>query len=932
MACLSRRVAPRPVLPGRTTVAALVVAVLLAGCGPRPDALRERAREALVKGDLRVAEDHAKKLLQDRPDDPDGRAILAEVYTANDDPRSAEKEWLRALEAGYDPDRGVPGLLAARVSNGDAVGALDAATRYRVVTPASRAAVDYWVGRAHLLADRPAQAEASWRTALDVQPDTVGAQVGLLGLRANRGETTAVLAELDALLVRAPRQPDALLLKADLQRARKDVTGARRTLEQAVAASPTSVSARAALVSVLVEAGDLPAAQAAYTVLRERAPRHPMTRYLRALIDVKLERLDSARDELFAVLELTPDDLRATALAAQVALRQDAIEQAETFARRILDRAPGSKDGATILATVALRRGEPDRALQVLRATLERSGDDATLLALAGEAALRGDDAAAAIGWFERATRLDPADAAKRSGLGLALLAAGRADAGFAALEAAVELDVQSAQADLALITARLRASQHVQALAAIDRLQRKQPRQALPHNLRGTALLARGDFAGARAAFEAALKLEPTFFPAAANLAELDLRERKPGQARGRLEALARAQPGDVRAGIALAQLLGRTGASNEDVIAVLRRTAAAAPRSNEAVIALARALIDADRSRDAVPLLQDLLARQRDDRGLIELLSSALLRAGEPQQAVETFERAVRLDPASPFAHLRLAELRASIGDAVGAQSAWRSVADLELKVRSPEHGLAATMVRAGRRADIPRVAATLRQQAPSSPAGYTVEGDLAAAEGRWLEAASAYARAIDVRFGTPLVIKRHRALLRAGRASDAEAALRDALRIGDGDIALRMYAGEQAVAAGKWRTAIEHYDAVVAIDPNHVVALNNLAWSLREARDPRALPVAEDAWRRAPNAAQVADTLGTILTDGGDAARGLSLLKRAMDLAPDVPQYRLKYAQALARQGASNEARAAIEPLLRDFPGSPQADAARALSNRL
>ena len=118
------------------------------------------------------------------------------------------------------------------------------------------------------------------------------------------------------------------------------------------------------------------------------------------------------------------------------------------------------------------------------------------------------------------------------------------------------------------------------------------------------------------------------------------------------------------------------------------------------------------------------------------------------------------------------------------------------------------------------------------------------------------------------------------------------------------------------------------VIAVD----VGYGELAWSLREARDPRALAVAEDAWKRAPNAAQVADTLGTILIDGGDASRGLALFKRAMELAPEVPQYRLKYAQALARQGASIEAKAAIEPLLRDFPGSPQADAARALSNRL
>lgn len=927
-----------PTRPGRiraSILAAVIVAATLplAACGPeRPDKLMDKARAAIAQGEPRTAEIHLKNLLQQRPDDVEARLLLAGVHSSRRDARSAEKEWQRALELGAAPDRALPGLLEARVTIGDAKGALDAAGRHAVSSAEARAATAYWSGRAQAALGRPQDAEQAFRSALAAQPDFHPAQVSLIALQAGRGDLDGASAAIDTLLARAPALADALLLKAELQIARRDPDGARATLEKAVESDPAGTQALVRLVSLLIDRGDLEGAQARHAQLAKLAPGQPMTTYLRALLDFRLERFDAARDGVLEVLKVAPGFVPAIALGANVALRQGALEQADAYARQVTERAPGSLQGARLTAAVAMRRGDPDRALQAARAWLERGSDDAMLLGLAGEAALRRNDVATATAYFERATKLDPKDAGKRTGLGLAKLSAGRTEAGFADLEAAVEADLGATQADLALIAARMRARQYPQALEAIDRLEKKQPGTALPHNLRGTALLARGDAAAARTSFEQAARIDPRFFAATANLAELDVRDKRPEDARKRLEDFLRQDPKSVQASMALAQLVGRTGGPRDEVERILKQAQSQNPAATEPVLGLARLYVQAGRPRDAIPVLQQSLARQPDDRQLLDALGTAFLRADEKEQAVGTFEKLVRLDARNPSMHLRMGELKASLGDSTGALASFRLAAELDPRAPAPQIAIAGQLLREGRKEEARRIAIALQKQSPASPAGLVLEGDLLAADGKWLDAVVAYRKAAAIERSAPLVIKQHRALLRADRRADADVLLRDGLRAAPDDLPLRMYAGETAIAAGQWKAAVDHYEVALRIGPGNAVALNNLAWSLKELGDPRALSVAEDAYRRAPESAPIADTLGTILVSGGDVRRGLELLKKATVLSPKAAQYRLHYAQALAAGGDRSAARAELERLLAQTPSGPSADTARALIAKL
>ena len=91
-----------------------------------------------------------------------------------------------------------------------------------------------------------------------------------------------------------------------------------------------------------------------------------------------------------------------------------------------------------------------------------------------------------------------------------------------------------------------------------------------------------------------------------------------------------------------------------------------------------------------------------------------------------------------------------------------------------------------------------------------------------------------------------------------------------------------------------------------------LNNLAWAMKELKQPKALEYAERAHELAPDNPSIMDTLGSILSDNGQSERGLELMGRAAELAPDAYRIRLNFAKALIKAGRKDAARKELEVL--------------------
>lgn len=82
----------------------------------------------------------------------------------------------------------------------------------------------------------------------------------------------------------------------------------------------------------------------------------------------------------------------------------------------------------------------------------------------------------------------------------------------------------------------------------------------------------------------------------------------------------------------------------------------------------------------------------------------------------------------------------------------------------------------------------------------------------------------------------------------------------------------------------TAISHYESALSINPDLVLALNNLAWLKRDREPETALSLAQRAAELAPESASVLDTYGWILHLNGQSSEAITVLDRALELAPD------------------------------------------------
>jgi putative PEP-CTERM system TPR-repeat lipoprotein len=236
-----------------------------------------------------------------------------------------------------------------------------------------------------------------------------------------------------------------------------------------------------------------------------------------------------------------------------------------------------------------------------------------------------------------------------------------------------------------------------------------------------------------------------------------------------------------------------------------------------------------------------------------------------------------------------------------------------------------LVVAYLRLGRPDDAVREAKALQAAAPTNAAGFLLEGDVQATRKNWPAAEAAYRAGLKLEPTSGLLAtKLHGALAAADRKAEADALAKKWLADHPKDAAMRGYLAERALQARDYKTAVAQYEAVVAIDPNNIVVLNNLAFAAGRVGDPRAITYAERAATLAPRNAAVLDTFGMLLIAKGDTDKGLDYLARASALAPGRHDIRLNYAKALAKAGQKDAARQELERLQAvrdDFPGKAE-----------
>jgi putative PEP-CTERM system TPR-repeat lipoprotein len=596
-----------------------------------------------------------------------------------------------------------------------------------------------------------------------------------------------------------------------------------------------------------------------------------------------------------------------------VALGSDT--QAEQYLGQFLQANPGHPDATKLLATVALRGNRRDEALDMVQTALKQAPEDADLLALAGETELRSHHFAQSAAYFEKASTLNPERADLRFGHGLSRLKMGDGAKALAELEVAAKDANGTDRAGTMLVLSYLREKQFDKAMKAIDGMGAKGDSATL-HNLRAAVQLARSDAEGARASLEKALALDADFEPALDKLANLDIREKRPDDARQRYEAALARNKKNIHLMTSLARLesrLGRPAAAGTWLEQAVREN----PDATEPARQLASFYLQAGEKRKALTLAQTLQTANASDPGVLALLAQAQELNGQRDAALETYERLAALQPGAGL-QLRIAGLHMAAKQADEALHAVRKA--VKADPDSVEALLLQHALLVEKKAFSEALAAARSVQARHTdwPLGFKLEGDVLMAQQKPGDAVHRYQRALQAGPSGSVAIALHRALEAAGKPQEAAAQMRQWLDKHATDLPARIYLASTLAGQGDYKAANQQYEQALRGAPDNPVMLNDYAWSLLQVKDGRALDYAEKAYRLAPKSPAIADTLAAVLLDRGDTARAVPLLKAATELAPAASEIRLRFAQALFMSGDRKGARAQCEQLLavRDF----------------
>jgi putative PEP-CTERM system TPR-repeat lipoprotein len=891
----------------------LLVALLMA-CSEKPEAMLSSAKDYMAKNDSKAAVIQIKNALQSNPDMPEARFMLGTALLDSGDPVGAETELRKAMALKHPQDMVIPPLARAMLAQGQAKKVTDELAKTELSTPAAKASFLTTMATAYAMQSKPEPAQDALKAALAADPGYAPALIMQARQKAGQKDFDGALAMLDEIVAKNPKSYEAWKLKGDiLLFAKSQQPEALAAYRKAVEVKPDFLAGQAAVINMLLQQNNLADATTQMAVLKKFSPNHPQTKYLEAQLAFQKKEFLPARDLIQQTLKSAPGNVQALQLAGAVELQLNSPVQAEAYFSKALQAAPSLALARRALVMIYLRSGQPTKAMDTLTPGLNRDNVDPALYAVAGEVYLQNNDIKKAEEYFTKASQQDPKNAKNRTSLALTHLMGGQVDSAFDELQNIAASD-SGTTADLALISVHLRRQEFDKALAAIDGLEKKQPDKPLAANLRGRTLLAKKDLPGARKSFERAIAIDPTFFPAVATLAGLDLADKRPEDAKKRFEAVLAKDPKNAQALLALAELAARTGAPKDDVAKLIGNAVTAAPTEAAPRLLLIDFHLRNKDIKQATSAAQDAVAAMPNSPEVLDAMGRTQLAAGEFNQAIASYNKMASLQPLSPLPYMRLADVHMANKDKDAAAQALRKALEIKPDLQQAQRGSIMLDVDGKNIPGAINTAKTMQKQDPKNAVGYVLEGDINASQKNWDNAATAYRTGLKQVSSPELAIKLHSVLRASNKAAEAEKFAASWQKDHPTDAAFVLYLGDSAIASKDFAGAEKLYSAVIKMQANNAVAYNNLAWVTAKLGKDGAIALAEKANTLAPNQPAFMDTLAVLLSDKGDYAKAVELQNKAVGLQPQNPLFKLNLAKIHIKGGKKDLAKKELDELVK------------------
>jgi putative PEP-CTERM system TPR-repeat lipoprotein len=662
-----------------TLIAAVVSGAFLIGglsaCGrtQSTESLLTDAKQYQQKGDLKAAMIQLKNAVEKSPENGDARLQLATLQLKMGDTASAEKEARKARSLGIAADVALPLEGKAMAQQGRFKELLETITPALAARSAPLLSLR---GDALLATGKADEAKQSYDQALALNPNSGDALLGLARHAMATNDRDAAERYAADAVSKDGKNPEVWMFRGAMQRFAGKPDEALAAYDKALALEPQHRTAHIEKAYIEISRGKFPEAKTEIDAADKSAPGSLLVTYTRGLYEFSQGKFAAAEEAVQKVLKNAPEHMPSVLLAGASEMNLGATQQAEQHLRKYLESNPNDVYARKLLAQTLLKSAQPADAVAALAPVLKDSSQDPQLLALAGESYMQVRDFDKASVYLEKAAALAPKAAALHTSLGLSRLGQGDQAKGLSELELATTLDPKSAQATMALVQTEMNLKHYDKALVAAQALEKQQPDNPQVYNLKGAVYLVKGDKANARAAFEKAVALQPTFFPAISNLSRLDLQDNKPEAAKQRFEKLLEKDKNNYGAMAALGEL-ALIQKHPDEATSWFEKGSNANPEAVLPAVKLGNHYLHTNQAPKALTLARKFMVANPTNPDLLELQGQAQVATKDPSAALETYSKLVNVLPKSAAAQLRLAGVHMLLkNDAAAADDLKRAV----------------------------------------------------------------------------------------------------------------------------------------------------------------------------------------------------------------------------------------------------------------
>ena len=712
------------------------------------------------------------------------------------------------------------------------------------------------------------------------------------------------------------------------QMTQKDYKRAALSFQNAVKAKPSDADGYYELAIAQLNAGDGAAGVRNLRKVLELKPKHANATLRLAelmLSTADRARIEQAEQQLKGLVAAKPDDVEVLTTLAIAEWRLAKPNDAEEHLVQAFQRSPANLTSSVALAKIRIQRGDFQGAEQILREAAAQTPRSANSLVALGEFLLfrnRYDEAEEQI---NQALQIDSKHSIALLHLGAMYVRRGQIDRAEEIYKRAASLPDKKYRPIHAIFL--LQRGRQNEAIDELQGLVKGDPFDRASRSALVVALMQARRTTDAEKVLTDALAANPKDGEALLQRAGLLLGRSKADDAFRDINLLLQARSDSPEAYYLLSKVHEqRSNPFNQ------RQALSEALRLRadflEARLELAMLLVRSNAARPSLQVLDEAPESQKRLPLFLTQRNWTLLALGQHAEVRQSVDAMLARSPSNDIL-LQDAVLKLGLNKTAGAREAVQKVLGkdptdiraLELLARTyevenqPQAGLAAVE--------------SYVQRAPDAVMAQHFLGTLMLKHGKFAEAKKAFHAA---KSGTTPYVMTDLSLARVDLAEqkwqDARTRLTNFIDQHGEQATAREWLGKIDQRLGNTSGAIGHYRKLIDTDPNHVVALNNLAFLLvSDGKTDEALKYAEQARELAPESAAIEDTLGWVLYRKGLYTMAVQHLESAVK-RESTPRRQCHLGMACVKAGDSQRGRRLIEGAIQADPAIPEAVDARSL----